>query len=437
MDGIKAFLPRALIVGLAFVGSHTVIAADANDAFVIGGWDLARADLGSFADGGFFEEARASLATNFPNASLTSFNTLSATSLGGVDVVILPTGVRNGNPITPLTQAEQDALAAFVAGGGGALLMPDNDSFGGPIGLNLPDADTIAANDSLIAPFGMAVTDTNVGFFAADVTDPTSTVTNGPFGVVNTITTVFPGRISDLGPDASPLAEVAGFGDVLAEIPAGQLGAGSGAVVILSDFNAILDIGDDGGLLNPTTENETMFLNIISTICRTGGGGGPPPGGGPLPIEIDILPNRQNIMKLKRSRGKLPVVILSGPDFDPCDVDPATLDLAGASASKHRWKDKWLAKKVGDRNDDGVKDLLVLFHVGNLDPAQIVDGVATLTGETFDGQEFEGSDELEIIRPKRCPRSFHAKWPKHWHQYLKDHYPDWKKYNKDWAKFEH
>jgi len=44
-------------------------------------------------------------------------------------------------------------------------------------------------------------------------------------------------------------------------------------------------------------------------------------------------------------------------------------------------------------------DLVVKVETENLDPDAFQDGTAILTGQTEDGVQFEGSDEITIVPP--------------------------------------
>ena len=121
-------------------------------------------------------------------------------------------------------------------------------------------------------------------------------------------------------------------------------------------------------------------------------------------VEIDIKPggNPNNINL--RSKGVVPVAVLSTGDFDASEVlDPATVLFAGASPV--RWR---LCDVDGDGDDD------MLFHFktrdllkGDENPVGLdADSTeATLTGNTTNGEVISGTDEVRIV-----PRKKYYKW---------------------------
>lgn len=123
----------------------------------------------------------------------------------------------------------------------------------------------------------------------------------------------------------------------------------------------------------------------------------------PLPVNIDIKPcSDPNSINL-RSKGVVPVAILTEIDFDALEVDPTTVEFAGASAVKWEMVDvcdhevwdpvlmQWVP--VGD----GDLDLLVYFNTRDLNLIN-TSTEATLTGETLDGIPIEGTDSVKIPR---------------------------------------
>ncbi|MHC4533098.1 MAG: hypothetical protein ACYS6K_04020 [Planctomycetota bacterium] len=107
-------------------------------------------------------------------------------------------------------------------------------------------------------------------------------------------------------------------------------------------------------------------------------------------VEIDIKPgSHPNSINLK-SNGAVPVAVLSTDEFDAADVDPATVDFAGASPL--RWT-------LCDVDDDGDEDMLFHFKTQelNLDENSTE---AELTGQTNDGDDISGTDDVRIVPPK-------------------------------------
>jgi hypothetical protein len=126
-----------------------------------------------------------------------------------------------------------------------------------------------------------------------------------------------------------------------------------------------------------------------------------------VPVTIDIKPgNKRNVIN-PRANGGIWVAILSDTDpgspFDPSSqVDIPTVEFGpdGAKAIRH---------KVKDKNKDGLGDLLLRFKI----PATGIacgDTEATLSGETFDGQSFSGTDSLKTVgckKPKNSKKKKH------------------------------
>lgn len=122
-----------------------------------------------------------------------------------------------------------------------------------------------------------------------------------------------------------------------------------------------------------------------------------------IDVVIDIKPdNADNTVNLG-SLGVIPVGILSTADFDATQVDPWTVELAGAGVAV-RGKGSKLLSSAKDLNGDGLLDLEVKVETENLDPGTFQDGAAVLTGKMYDatestngGQEIRGQDTITII----------------------------------------
>ena len=156
---------------------------------------------------------------------------------------------------------------------------------------------------------------------------------------------------------------------------------------------------EDGSEVNLNIEcfwelvSSTSVNNEIVTLVVSGSGNGPEE------IQIDIKPGSYPNSINLGSNGVVPVAILSSADFDATTVDPDTVELAGANVAVRGKGNKLLAHEE-DINDDGLMDLVCQVETENLDPDQLQEGYAVLTGSTYDGQAIEGSDEITIVPPE-------------------------------------
>ncbi len=90
----------------------------------------------------------------------------------------------------------------------------------------------------------------------------------------------------------------------------------------------------------------------------------------------------------------LPVAILTTATFDATTVDPAMVlfGATGVEASPTRSVRR-------DVNGDGKVDTLLFFNTKDTG-LTCSDDSATVSGETFDGQAFEGTDTVQVVRCK-------------------------------------
>ena len=113
-----------------------------------------------------------------------------------------------------------------------------------------------------------------------------------------------------------------------------------------------------------------------------------------IDVDIDIKPGNEHNVINPRENGAIWVAILSNTDwtapFDPTsqvDIPTVALGPNGANAIRH---------KVLDINRDGLADLLLLFRIPETGIA-CGDTEATLTGETFDGLSFTGTESIKTV----------------------------------------
>jgi hypothetical protein len=105
--------------------------------------------------------------------------------------------------------------------------------------------------------------------------------------------------------------------------------------------------------------------------------------------DVDIKPNHIN----PRSRGKVPVVILSTETFDASAIDPDTVTVAGAPVAIK--PDGTTASSLQDVNGDGLLDLVIHINTSALQLTSF-DSEAIVEGLTVDGKFFWGTDSIEV-----------------------------------------
>jgi hypothetical protein len=118
--------------------------------------------------------------------------------------------------------------------------------------------------------------------------------------------------------------------------------------------------------------------------------------GSPVPyykVAIDIKPgNYPNSINLK-SKGVIPVSILTTLNFDASTVDPSTVRFANASPAK------WT---IEDVDHDGDIDMLLHFKTQELG-LDANSFKVSLTGMTYDGGTLMGTDSVRIVVPGPPP----------------------------------
>jgi hypothetical protein len=110
-----------------------------------------------------------------------------------------------------------------------------------------------------------------------------------------------------------------------------------------------------------------------------------------LEATIDIKPGSDvNSINLK-SKGVVPVAILTTEDFDALGVDGESVSFAGAGLVRAHMEDV---------DEDGDDDLLLHFRTRELSDLSFDSTEATLIGTTLDGTPFHGVDTVNIVPRK-------------------------------------
>ena len=107
-------------------------------------------------------------------------------------------------------------------------------------------------------------------------------------------------------------------------------------------------------------------------------------------VDVDIKPSHINL----RSRGKLPVAILSTETFDASTIDPDTVTIAGAPIDVR--PNGTRALSLHDINGDGLLDLVVHINTTELQLTSF-DTEALVEGLTFDGRFFWGTANVAVV----------------------------------------
>jgi hypothetical protein len=238
-------------VRLGLVLTAFALVANEATAAIIGTFDSTRAGDANIVNGGLASEVRAALNANFPAESIVGTGTLTDAFLSGVDTLFLQSAFNAVTPISPLSSTEQQALLDFVAQGKSAFILA-----GGffPV-----------AAQSLVTPFNMQVTGYVSGTDAGTITNSTHLITNGPFGLVSTYTTAYPGWFTNLGPYSLSLASL-GFNNQpsYAAIERNAIVPGSGRVILASNNGLFADANTLGG--GYFAANQTLFLNSVQWL---------------------------------------------------------------------------------------------------------------------------------------------------------------------------
>lgn len=162
---------------------------------------------------------------------------------------------------------------------------------------------------------------------------------------------------------------------VLLSLGVGSMGTAYGALA-----------GDEPGA--STTGEGDLFEALVLSEAVTPTG---------IAVAIDIKPGSECNPVNPKSKGVLPVGILSSATFDATHADPSTVFLTEAPIASPSQQGKFLASEE-DVNADGWTDLVVKFDMELLE-LELPTGSAVLVGTTFEGQAFWGEDAVTIVPP--------------------------------------
>jgi hypothetical protein len=108
-----------------------------------------------------------------------------------------------------------------------------------------------------------------------------------------------------------------------------------------------------------------------------------------IEVVIDIKPGSDTNPINPRSKGKIPVAILTTRTFDATTVDPGTVRFGRTGTE---------AAPVQSALEDVDGDLDMILHFNTQETGiQCRDTSASLTGKTFSGQAIQGSDSIVTV----------------------------------------
>lgn len=113
------------------------------------------------------------------------------------------------------------------------------------------------------------------------------------------------------------------------------------------------------------------------------------------PVTVDIKPGEEPNKINLRSRGTVPVAILSTPTFDASTVNPLSVTVAEAAVNLK--PNGTFASSLQDVNGDGLLDMVIHISFPTLQLTNFATEVL-VEGMTFDGKYFWGTDNVVVFQ---------------------------------------
>jgi len=242
-------------------------------------------------------------------------------------------------------------------------------------------------------------------------------VIEGDYLLVEGIANLYPGAYIDWGVYAATGCEINIYG--------GEIGDGFFVMLYTGEPIPIVtvygtDFKLDGVLIDPLADYFMTGSSGFGVLTGTYENGDPidllflsdvpiylvdTSNGGPIEVQIDIKPgNEQNNINLK-SKGVVPVAVLTSGEFVAATIDPATVLFAGVEPI--RWK-------LQDIDDDGDDDLMFHFRTQELEldqdsteatlTAQTSQLAGPMTVQSIGSSTVSGTDKVRIISSKKSKK---------------------------------
>ena len=283
------------------------------------------------------------------------------------------------NPAAPVEVGRLDTLddSLAVAVAGGHAYVVDGS------GLRVIDV----SNPTV--PFEVGGVNTSGGAIDVEVLDGLAYVAKGPSGlgiidVSNPAAPIEVGALDTL--DARRVAVVGG----VAYIADGRKGL---RVIDVSNPAAPIELG---AFDTPDFARSVAVVDGLAYVADRFSGlriiDFGPEYAGALSVNVDIKPGSDPNSINPTQVGDLPVAILGSASFDVADVDETTLAFGPAGAAP----DHRSLSHLENVNDDGFTDLMAHFRIKKTG-IEFGDMEACLSGETLDGEPFEGCDAVRTV----------------------------------------